>query len=109
MRGAKGREGTGQRKRARKQEGATIELDVDPFSDDLTERPGAMELLRAGVAATPELRAGLSTAIGLSVANAAWRPRTCRAAARTRARWPLRWFPIPPTRHSFPARLGSIL
>ncbi|MEZ5382328.1 MAG: ABC transporter ATP-binding protein [Microthrixaceae bacterium] len=49
------------------------DLGVDPFSTDDTERPGSMELLRAGVAATPELRAGLSTAIALSVANAAWR------------------------------------
>ena len=52
---------------------AVAQLDVDPFSDDLVERPGAMALLRAGVAATPELRAGLGTAIALSVANAAWR------------------------------------
>ena len=53
--------------------GSTVALDVDPFSEDPTERPGAMQLLRAGIAATPELRAGLTTAIGLSVANAAWR------------------------------------
>ncbi len=53
--------------------GPTVALDVDPFSEDVTERPGAVDLLRAGVAATPELRAGLGTAIGLSVANAAWR------------------------------------
>ena len=52
---------------------ATVHLDVDPFSDDQAEQPGAMALLRAGVAATPELRAGLGTAIALSVANAAWR------------------------------------
>ncbi len=53
--------------------GSTVALDVDPFSEDVTEGPGAVDLLRAGVAATPELRAGLGTAIGLSVANAAWR------------------------------------